>query len=120
MAGTSPAMTNECNKKTGPKRDRPFHSHQSRRLRSEILVRRRGCLVHGVLGGFLGIAHGLLALALHFLDHAFALKTVRASGFADALFRLAEGLVGCTLDLVCGRTHQNTPSRLIELRKDNP
>ena len=86
-------------KKTGPK-GRSFHSRSN--ARSEILVRRRGRLVHGILGGFLGVADGLLALALHFLDHAFALKTVGTGGFADALLGLADRFVGGALDLVCG------------------
>jgi hypothetical protein len=37
--------------------------HFNRRCRSEILVGRSGGLVDGILGGFLGVAHGLLALA---------------------------------------------------------
>src|SRR5258708_30018642 len=73
--------------------------------RSEILVRSRRGLVDGVLGGFLGVADGLLALAFDFLDYAFALQPVGADGFADALLGLADGFIGCAFDLVRGGTH---------------
>ena len=63
-------------KKDRPFRTGPFRSNIVQR-RSEILVRRRGRLVDGVLGGFLGVADGLLALALDFLHRAFALQTCR-------------------------------------------
>src|SRR5512141_2445525 len=102
-------------KKTGPEGPAfPFSPIAS--LRSEILVRGRRRFVHCILRGFLGVAHSLLALALYFLDHAFALQTIGTGGFTDALLGLADRFVGGTLDLVCGRTHRNTPSRLIVRR----
>ena len=85
--------------------------------RSEILVRRGGRLVHGVLGGLLGVADGLLALALDFLDHAFALQAIGTGGFADALLGLADGFVGGALDLVCRCTHRNSPLHVLSFAK---
>src|ERR1700724_3258850 len=92
------------------KRERPAQGTGLRlqidQRRSEFLVCRGGGLVDGVLGGFLGVAHGLLALAFDFLNGAFALHLVGADGFADALLGLAHGLVGRAFDLVCGATHK--------------
>src|ERR1700761_1039327 len=76
---------------------------------SEIAIGRRSRLVHGILGGFLGVAYRLLTLALHFLNGAFALQTVVASGFADALLGLAHRLVGGAFNLVCDATHEISP-----------
>src|ERR1700688_2783342 len=95
-------------KKKPPPKGGVYNSKFSWR-RSEFLVRRGGGLVDGVLGGFLGVAHGLLALALDFLNGAFALHLVGTDGFADALLGLADGLVGGALDLVCCCTHGNSP-----------
>src|ERR1700719_4944583 len=94
------------------KKDRPkgrSFANPIRHRRSEILVRRVGRLVDGVLGGLFGIADGLLALALDFLHRAFALQLVGTDGLADALLGLADGLVGGALDLVCRCTHGNSP-----------
>ena len=90
-------MTNEGTRKRPAQRTGLFHSTNERR--SKILVRRVGCLVDRVLGRILGITHRLLALALHFLDGAFALQAIGAGGFADALLGLADGFVGGALDL---------------------
>src|ERR1700712_3954379 len=89
-------------KKTGP--EGPVFSFTPS-ARSEILVGRGGRLVDGFLGGFLGVAHGLLALAFDFLDHAFALQALRTSGFADTLLGLADRFVGDAFNLVYRATH---------------
>jgi hypothetical protein len=65
----------------------------------------------------LGIADGLLALALDFLNHAFAFQPIGAGGFADALFGLADRFIGRALDLVFHRTHGNLLWR-VKLRED--
>src|SRR5690349_2381060 len=56
-----------------------------------------GGTIDRFLRGVFGVAHGLLALALHFLDHAFALQAIGTGGFTDALLGLADGLVGGAL-----------------------
>ena len=75
-----------------------------------VLVRctfRRGrSAIHGILRGILGIAHGLLALTLHFLDDAFALQAIGPGGFANALLGLADRLVRGALDLVSGAANE--------------
>src|ERR1700753_2901681 len=63
-------------------------------MRSELAIGEVGCLSGGVLACLLGIAHGLLRVALAFLDQAFALQLLGANGLADALFGLADGFVG--------------------------
>src|SRR6202012_2078241 len=96
--------------KTGPVRGRSSDAKLTTGVdwkpRSEVLVGRGGRLGHGVLGGLLGITHGLLTLALGLLDHAFALQAIGSGGFANALLGLAHCLVGRSLDLVCGRAHR--------------
>src|SRR4051794_38610419 len=92
----------------GKQKDRPRGTGLSTSTdsrRSETLVRGRSRLVDGVLGRFLGVADGLLALALHLLDHAFAFKTVGACRLTNALLGLADSLVAGALDLVSGCTH---------------
>src|SRR3984893_11011641 len=95
------------------KRERPAQGTGLRlqidQRRSEFLVCRGGGLVDGVLGGFLGVAHGLLALAFDFLNGAFALHLVGADGFADALLGLAAGFVGGTLDMSWRSAHGTSP-----------
>src|SRR4051812_34185549 len=108
-------------KKSGNKKDRPRRTGLSVSRdaeQSEILVRGVGGLVEGVLGGFLGIAHRLLALALHFLHRAFALQAIVVGGLANALLGLADGFVGGAFDLVCRATH-GTLLQLFQLRKGN-
>src|SRR5512141_474613 len=101
-------MTTMSKKKKGPApRDRSSWFNDP--FRSEILVRRGSRVVDGVLGGFLGVADGLLALALDFLNHAFALQAVGTDGFADALLGLADRLIGGAFNLVCRATHWNSP-----------
>src|ERR1700682_3352802 len=73
--------------------------------RSEVLVRRGGGLVDGILCRFLGVAQSLLALAFDFLNRALALKFVGTDGFADARLGLADGFVGGAFNLVCRATH---------------
>src|ERR1700758_4281066 len=75
----------------------------------ELLVRLRGGAVHRVLGGLLGIAERLLALALHFLDRTFAFQALGPGGLANLLLGLADGFVGRTFNLVSGRTHKISP-----------
>src|SRR3982074_3667370 len=87
--------------------------------RSKLLVRGGGRLVDGVLGGFLGVADGLLALAFDFLNHAFALQPVGTDGFADALLGLSDGFVGGAFNLVCRATH-GTLRATVELHEDKP
>src|SRR3954453_4794785 len=72
---------------------------------SELPVRSRGSLVDRVLGGFLGVAEGLLALALDFLHGTFALQPVGTGSLADALLGLAHGFVGRAFNLVCRASH---------------
>ena len=95
-------------KKTGPKGDRSFR-FKIDQCRSKILVRGGGYLVHGVLGGILGVADGLLALAFDFLDHAFTFQPIGTDGLADALLGLADGFVADAFNLVCRCTHENSP-----------
>jgi hypothetical protein len=96
------------------KKDRPQRTGLSPfkidQRRSEILVRRGGRLVDGILCRFLGVAQSLLALALDFLNRALALKLVGTDGFADALLGLADGLVGGAFNLVCRATRSISPS----------
>jgi len=73
-------------------------------------------LVHGILGGLLGVVDGLLALALDFLNGAFALQFVGTNGFTNALLGLADGFVGGAFDLVCGATHETLLAK--SLRRD--
>ena len=94
----------DAKKKTG--RERPVFSLLKLRGLSELLVRGGGCAVDRFLGGFLGIAQRLLALALHLLDRALALQAVGTNGLANALLGLADGFVGRALDLVAGSTHE--------------
>jgi hypothetical protein len=92
---------------------RSIHVNSSRTvwLESNVLVSRGCCPVDSVLGCLLGIAKRFLALALYFLDCAFALQPVRSDSFADALVGFADGLVCGSFDLVGGRTHSRTPLR---------
>src|SRR5882757_11582942 len=113
MPGTRPAMTTRASgrgraKKKPAQSDRSFQFKFDQR-RSKLLVRSGGRLVHGVLGCFLGVADGLLALAFDFLDRAFALQPVGTDGFTDALLGLADGFVGGAFNLVCRATHGTSP-----------
>ena len=97
------------NEKDRPQKDRSFVIQIDQR-RSEVLVRCGGRFVHGVLGCYLGVADGLLALAFDFLDRAFALQPVGTDGFADALLGLADSFVGGAFNLVCRATRSISPS----------
>ena len=52
--------------------------------RSDILVNVFGRFVHGMLHRVLGVADGLLRMALQFLRRTFGTKLVGADGLADA------------------------------------
>jgi hypothetical protein len=78
--------------------------------RSKVLVGGAGCLVYRILGGFLGVADGLLAFAFDLLNGAFAPQPVGTNGVADALLCLANGFVGGAFDLILCCTHGNSPS----------
>ena len=72
----------------------------------------------GVLGRFLGVADGLLALAFDFLNHAFALQLVGTDGLADTLLGLADGLIGGAFCLPC--YPWNSPSMLLSFTQTSP
>src|SRR5690349_16352180 len=104
MAGTSPAMTDRDQPQTKRPAARPVFSLPA----GLASFGRAPCGCRGAfdrfLRGVLGVAHGLLALALPFLTPAFALHAVGTGGFTDALLALADRLVGGALDLVARAT----------------
>ena len=74
---------------------------------SELFVELVGHSVSGALDRILGLAHGLLRVALNFLRLALGPKLVGANGFTDAGFQFAGSFVRCAFDLVACATHEN-------------
>jgi hypothetical protein len=66
-------------------------------------------LVNDLLNGILGLTDGPLRFTLELLRSAFNLKGRVAYRLADALFDCPSGLIGHTLNLVGGATHDFSP-----------
>jgi hypothetical protein len=78
-----------------------------RRRALQFPVGKFGGLVDGFLRCILGMAYGFLAAPLRLLNGAFAFHPVGTCRFADALFRLADGFIGRTFDLVGCASHHD-------------